>query len=125
MAVGVIIFTGLKATFDTDGFHPEVNQLVRILTQHTLEGEQTQWATAPLPLASPLENLSFIKNTVRVRVAGKYNLQTDKGDLPIDIKFSEPSFFDVFGFHLLSGNSQSLADNSGTLFLTEKSMDFA
>ncbi|RAI88484.1 ABC-type lipoprotein release transport system permease subunit [Algoriphagus yeomjeoni] len=123
MAVGVIIFTGLKATFDTDGFHPELNQLVRILTQQTIAGEQTKWATAPLPLASQLEYFSFVENTVKVRVAGKYNLQTDKGDVPIDIKFSEPSFFDVFGFNLLSGNAQNLTTNSSTLFLTEKTAE--
>ena len=120
MAVGVILFTGLKATFDTDHFHPESNQIVRILTQETMEGEQTKWATAPLPLANQLESVSFVEKTVKVRLAGKHNLQTDKGDVPIDIKFSEPSFFDVFGFKLLSGNAQSLTNNSNTLFLAEK-----
>jgi putative ABC transport system permease protein len=120
MAVGVILFTGLKATYDTDHFHPKLNQLVRILTQETKEVEQTKWATAPLPLATQLESVSFVDKTVKVRLAGKHNLQTDKGDVPIDIKFSEPSFFDVFGFQLLSGNAQGLANNSTTLFLTEK-----
>jgi putative ABC transport system permease protein len=120
MAVGVILFTGIKATFDTDHFHPQLNQLVRILTQETKEAEQTQWATAPLPLATQMESVSFVEKTVKVRLAGKHNLQTDKGDLPIDIKFSEPSFFDVFGFQLLSGNAQSLTNSSTTIFLTEK-----
>ena len=120
MAVGVILFTGIKATFDTDHFHPKLNQLVRILTQETKEAEQTQWATAPLLLAPQLESVSFVEKTVKVRLAGKHNLQTDRGDVPIDIKFSEPSFFDVFGFKLLSGNAQSLTNNSTTLFLTEK-----
>src|SRR5688572_260647 len=119
MAVGVILFTGLKATFDTDHFHPEFNQIVRILTQETKEGEQTKWATAPLPLATQMESVSFVEKTVKVRLAGKHNLQTDKGDVPIDIKFSEPSFFDVFGFKLLSGNAQSLSNNPNSLLLTE------
>ncbi len=123
MAVGVILFTGLKATFDTDHFHPQLNQLVRVLTQETKEGEQTKWATAPLPLATQLDSVSFVEKTVKVRPAGKHNLQTDKGDVPIDIKFSEPSFFDVFGFKLLSGNAQSLANNSTVLFLTEKTAE--
>ncbi|GAA4459757.1 ABC transporter permease [Nibrella saemangeumensis] len=123
MAVGIILFTGLKATFDTDHFHPKLNQLVRILTQETNEGEQTKWATAPLPLATQLESVSFVEKTVRVRLAGKHNLQTDKGDVPIDIKFSEPSFFDVFGFKLLSGNAQSLTHNPNSLFLTEKTAE--
>jgi ABC-type antimicrobial peptide transport system permease subunit len=120
MAVGVIMFTGLKATYDTDHFHPQLNQIVRILTQETKEAEQTKWPTAPLPLAPQLESVSFVEKTVKVRLAGKHNLQTDKGDVPIDIKFSEPSFFDVFGFKLLSGNAQSLTNSSTTIFLTEK-----
>ncbi len=120
MAVGVILFAGLKADYDTDHFHPELDQIVRILTQETIEGEQTKWATAPLPLATQMESVSFVEKTVKVRLAGKHNLQTDKGDVPIDIKFSEPSFFDVFGFKLLSGNAQSLTNNPTTLFLTEK-----
>lgn len=120
MAVGVILFTGLKATHDTDHFHPKLNQIVRILTQETKGSERTQWATAPLPLATQLESVSFVEKAVKVRLAGKHNLQTDKGDIPIDIKFSEPSFFDVFGFKLLSGNVQSLTNSSTTIFLTEK-----
>nr|WP_230391997.1 ABC transporter permease [Pontibacter sp. FD36] len=123
MAVGVILFTGLKATYDTDQFHPKLNQIVRILTQETNVEEQTKWATAPLPLAPQLKSISFVEETVKVRLAGKYNLQTDGGDVPIDIKFSEPSFFDVFGFKLLSGNAQGLTDNPTSLFLTEKTAE--
>lgn len=119
MAVGVILFTFVKANHDTDHFHPELNRLVRILTQEINGIEQSKWATAPMPLATHLETVSFVEKTVRVRLAGKHNLQTDRGDVPIDIKFSEPSFFDVFGFTLLSGNAQSLTNSSGIL-LTEK-----
>lgn len=120
MAVGVILFTGLKATLDTDHFHPKSKQIVRILTQETREGEQVKWATVPLPLAAQIESVSSVEKMVKVRLAGKYNLQTDRGDIPIDIKFSEPSFFEVFGFQLLSGNAQSLANNPTSLFMTEK-----
>ncbi|HMQ08872.1 MAG TPA: ABC transporter permease [Saprospiraceae bacterium] len=120
MAVGVILLTGLKASYDTDHFHPQLNHIVRILTKETNQGEKTKWATAPLQLASQLNDISYVEKTVRVRQAGKHNLQTDKGDIPIDIKFTEPSFFDVFGFKLLSGNPQILDNNSTTIFLTEK-----
>lgn len=123
MAVGVILFTDLKATFDTDQFHPKLNQIVRILTQETNVEEQTKWATAPLPLAPQLESITFVEKTVKVRLAGKHNLQTDGGDVPIDIKFSEPSFFDVFGFKLLSGNAQSLINNPTSIFLTQKTAE--
>jgi putative ABC transport system permease protein len=120
MAVGVVLFSFIKANHDTDHFHPQLNRLVRILTHETNEVEQTKWATAPLPLANQMESISFVEKTVKVRLAGKHNLQTDKGDVPIDIKFSEPSFFDVFGFNLLSGNVQNLTNNPSALFFTEK-----
>lgn len=120
MAVAVILLTGLKAHFDTDHFHPKLNQIVRILTLETSGAGQDKWATAPLPLAPQLDSVSFVEKTVKVHLAGKHNLQTDKGDIPIDLKFSEPSFFDVFGFKLLSGKAQSLTNNSTSLFLTEK-----
>ncbi|WP_276498951.1 ABC transporter permease [Pontibacter litorisediminis] len=123
MAVGVVLFTGLKADHDTDHFHPKLNQIVRILTQETNEVEQTKWATAPLPLAPQIESVSFVEKTVKVRLAGKHNLQTDGGDVPIDIKFSEPSFFDVFGFKLLSGNAQNLINSPTSLFLTERTAE--
>ncbi|MDO6391703.1 ABC transporter permease [Pontibacter sp. BT731] len=123
MAVGVVLFTGLKASHDTDHFHPKLDQIVRILTQETNEVEQTKWATAPLPLAPQIENISFVEKMVKVRLAGKHNLQTDGGDVPIDIKFSEPSFFDVFGFKLLSGNAQSLTNSPTSLFLTESTAE--
>lgn len=123
MAVGVILFTSIKANLDTDHFHPKSDQIVRILTQETNEGEQTKWATAPLPLATQMGSVSFVEETVKVRLAGKHNLQTDKGDIPIDIKFSEPSFFDVFGFQLLSGSTQSLTNNPTAVFLTERTAE--
>lgn len=122
MAVAVILFTGIKAIYDTDHFHPELDKIVRILTQETKEGEPTDWATAPLPLAAQMKNVSFIDETVKVRLAGIHNVQTNRGDVPIDIKFSEPSFFEVFGFKLLSGNAQSLTDPA-TLFITEKTAE--
>ena len=120
MAVGVILFTGLKATQDTDHFHPQLNQIVRILTQEKTGAEQKKWGTAPLPLANQIESISSVEKTVKVRLAGKYNLQTDKGDIPIDIKFSQTSFFDVFGFRLLSGSAQSLSNNPSSVLITEK-----
>ncbi|HMQ00807.1 MAG TPA: ABC transporter permease, partial [Cyclobacteriaceae bacterium] len=115
--------TFIKASYDTDHFHPKRNQIVRILTQEITEGEQSKWATAPLPLALQMDSFSFVEKTVKVRLAGKRNLQTDKGDVPIDIKFSEPSFFDVFGFKLLSGNAQSLSNNTSSLLLTERTAE--
>jgi putative ABC transport system permease protein len=120
MAVGVLIFSELKDNYDTDHFHPKLNRIVRVLTKETTDGQQSAWATSPLPLAGLVASIPFIEKTVQVRFGGKYNLLTNNGDVPVDITFSEPSFFDVFGFKLLTGNAKNLADNPSTIFLTEQ-----
>ncbi len=120
MAVGVIIFARLKANYDTDHFHPKLKQIVRILTKETKDGEQTTWATSPEPLEVEMASLPFIEKSVEVRFGGKYNLQTQNDNVPIDIVFSTPCFFEVFGFKLLAGNVKSLTDNPSAIFLTEQ-----
>jgi putative ABC transport system permease protein len=67
MAVGVMLFTTLKANNDTDHFHPKLNQIFRILTQENTNNKQSTWATVPLPLATQLRNTEFVEQTVSVR----------------------------------------------------------
>jgi putative ABC transport system permease protein len=120
MSVGVILFIELKANNDTDHFHPKLNQIFRVQTQETTNNKQSTWATTPLPMASQLKNIDFVEKTVSVRHGGNANLQTEKGDIPIDITFTESSFFGVFGFKLLSGNANSLDKKPSSVFISEK-----
>jgi putative ABC transport system permease protein len=120
MAVGVLILARLKANYDADHFHPDRNRIVRILTKQTTGNNQSLWATAPQPLANSLNDAAFVEQTVQVRLGGNYNVQTGKGDIPVAIHFTEPSFFTVFGFTLLSGSAGSLANNPAAIFITEK-----
>jgi putative ABC transport system permease protein len=120
MAVGVLLFTRLKENYDKDHFHPKLNQIFRVITKETTEGKQTLWATTPIQLASQIGSASSIEKTVILRQGGLHNLQTDKGDLPVNIAFTEPSFFEVFGFKLLYGNPKTLSENASSIFLVEK-----
>jgi putative ABC transport system permease protein len=122
MAVGVLLFTRLKENYDKDHFHPKLNQIFRVITKETKEGKQTLWATTPIQLASQIGSASIIEKTVVLRHGGKHNLQTDKGDVAINIDFTEPSFFDVFGFKLLKGTPKSLSNNANSIFLSEKTV---
>ncbi len=57
---------------------------------------------------------------MQVRLGGNYNVETEKGDIPVTIYFTEPSFFTVFGFTLLSGSASTLTNNPSAIFITEK-----
>ncbi len=119
MAVGVLILSRLKANYDADHFHPDRGRIVRILTKQTAGNNQSLWATVPQPLAHSLQNEAVVEQTVQVRFGGNYNVQTEKGDIPVLINFTEPSFFSVFGFKLLSGNAASLVNDPSAIFITE------
>ncbi len=118
MAVGVLIFAKLKANYDTDHFHPAVNRIVRILTKETTDGRQALWATTPSPLAVQLANMPSVEKTAALRFGGKHNVITSNGEVPVDLSFSEPSFFEVFGFTLQTGNAKSFASNPSAIFLS-------
>ncbi len=120
MAVGVLILSRLKANYDADHFHPDRNRIVRILTKQTTGNNQSLWATVPQPLAHSLSDAAFVEQTVQVRFGGNCNVQTGNGEIPVDLKFTEPSFFTVFGFTLLSGSAASLSNDPSSIFITER-----
>ncbi|MFZ1527996.1 MAG: ABC transporter permease [Ferruginibacter sp.] len=120
MAVSVLILSRLKENFDADHFHPHKERIVRILTKQRSGNQQNIWATVPQPLAQTFASVPFVEKQVLVRFGGIFNVQTGKGDIPVDINFTEPSFFNVFGFSLISGNASGLNSNPSGLFLSEK-----
>lgn len=120
MAVGVLILSRIKANYDADHFHPNRERIVRILTRHTSGNQQSLWATAPQPLEQSLSSASCVEKSVMLRFGGLLNIETEKGTIPVDIKFSSASFFTVFGFSLLSGNPATLTHNPAAVFLSEK-----
>lgn len=120
MAVSVRLLTNLKVNYDTDHFHPHLERTFRLLTQETTADKQSLWASVPQPLVSQLRNSSFVEKTVSVRNGGYCNIQTDKGDVSVEIAYSEPAFFEVFGFKLLSGNANDALKSPNSVLLSEK-----
>jgi putative ABC transport system permease protein len=120
MAVSVALLMQLKMHYDTDHFHPHLNRTFRLLTHETTTDKISLWASVPMPLVSALQNVSFIEKTVTVQQQGFHNLQTDKGDISVEITYTEPAFFEIFGFKLLSGNAQNALTSPNSVLLAEK-----
>lgn len=125
MSVGLMIMIRLQDQFSYDQFHPSPENTFRITSEYAKKNE-VKWkmASTPLPLMNALQNDS---NTV-VAVANVYPALHGKGmaegkEIYINGAFTEPAFFNIFGFSLAAGNlatallqpnsivlSQSLAD---------------
>ena len=120
MAVSVRLITELKSNWDTDHFHPHLARTFRLLTHETTGDEQSLRASVPVPLVAQLNANPFVEKTVIVRNGGYCNVQTDNGDISVELAYSEPTFFEVFGFKLLSGNAKSALKSPKSVLLSEQ-----
>lgn len=117
MVVGVLLFAMVKSNWETDHFHPQISKTFRILTQ--IQKDNTLWATSPEPLASLIQRLSYVENTTVVRHGGRINAGAGAGDIPVNVTFSEPSFFDLFGFKLTGGNAKKTLTDPTSVLISE------
>ncbi|GAB3967829.1 ABC transporter permease [Spirosoma terrae] len=119
MAVGVGLVSGIKDNFDTDHFHPYLDRTYRIITDATTPEGQTSWATTPEPIASAIRKMSAVEKLVQVRQGGPVRVLSEKGEQLIDVTFTEPSFFNVFGFTLSAGNAEAALSSPNTVLLSQ------
>lgn len=105
-----------------DRFHPNPERTYRVLCQaYTAdEGGRGKFATTPYPLGETLVNdFAVAEKTVRL-MRGLYGNDATTASnltLPISGFFTEPSFFQVFGFHLETGNAATALKEPNTIVL--------
>ena len=103
-----------------DRFHPHTERTYRILSRIKKSGDE-QWklASSPLPLKQALSNYKdAIENTVRIYPAINDKARTSTKELIIRGAFTEPSFFQVFGFKLSSGDEKTALKQTNGIVLS-------
>ena len=120
MAVGLELLSELKATFDTDHFHPHLNRTVRVLTNTKTPDRTLRWATVPQPMADQLRHLSTVEAVVEVRQGQFMRVLSPLGEVMLGVSFTEPSFFKVFGFSLETGDATALMRDLNAVFISRK-----
>lgn len=119
MVIGVLLFAMVKTNWETDHFHRHIARTFRILT--SVKGkENTLWATSPPTIVQNISKLSFVEKTILVRHGGLMNVSTEKGAVSASVTFSEPAFFEIFGFELLSGDSRKTLDDPNSVLISEE-----
>ncbi|MBP6828106.1 MAG: ABC transporter permease, partial [Saprospiraceae bacterium] len=108
-----------------DGFHPHADRTYRLLCQQYTadEGGRGKFATTPYPLGETLVNdFAVAEKTVRVvrGLFGNDATTTSNLTLPITGYFTEPAFFQVFGFQLETGNAATALTEPNTIVLEKK-----
>lgn len=122
MSVCLLVLMRLKDQLSYDTFHPHADRTYRIISQVTNEqGNTYRFATTPLPLATTLQKeYDFIESSARVYKTASYKTTWNKKQLSVNPAFTEPGFFDVFGFTLRYGSKKTALQQPNSVVLSHE-----
>ena len=121
VAIGLCVFFYAFArwTYSTDQFHEHKNEVYLTTFFVDREGTRQQYGTTPRPLAEMLkEDFSQIKSVCRIEDRNVVVKYEDKV-FHERVRYSDPTFLEMFTFPLKWGTSTSLTDVN-SIILSEK-----
>ena len=102
MATIVWAFQNYRFSFSFDQIHQDKDRIFRVDTFR--EGQEILNGICPMPIAlSAKEDFSSIEEVVRYERTSLSVKASDKQPLYQDVYFTDPSFFEVFDFKIISG----------------------
>jgi putative ABC transport system permease protein len=111
----------IKNQIDFDTSHPHQDRTYRLITEATYDNGATQrYATAPLPLADLLkQNYPFVEKALQIQGRNiHYSVLANGKKLDASAAYSQPEFFDLFGFTLKRGNAATALSNPNSVIIT-------
>src|SRR6266496_2245037 len=120
LACFAFIASWIKDELSYDTFNSKANRIVRVVSKSTTPSETFDQAVTAAPLAHALKtDFPEVENSVRFEQKGAIlkfgNNQSDEDG----ILLTDPSFFDVFDYHLLQGNIKTALNDPYNIVLTE------
>ena len=123
MACCILIALYAREELSFDTFHAQADRIVAIGTETSYFGRSL---STPFPLADAMVNeLPEVTEATRTSTAGKWQVSRD-GETFIELKeplYTEPTFFDVFSFHLLRGNRATALTAPNSIVLTRQTSE--
>src|SRR5882724_3403204 len=116
MSVGMMEMVIIQDALSYDRFHPFPDRTYRVISNYNKKtGEQWKLASSPFPLYNSLKaDTAEIEDAVNLYPAFNGTAHWGGKELGLNGAFTEPSFFNIFGFRLASGNpATALKDPSG------------
>ena len=121
MTVGMMVMIRMQQDMSYDNFHPQSGSIFRIISSyHKKSGEQWKMATTSLPLRQQIaDNFKNIQAVVNVYPALSGKVKVDDREFYLNGAFTEPSFFDIFGFTFRAGNPSTALKEPNTLVISQ------
>jgi len=121
MAASILILLWVQDELSVDNFHPDGDQVYRVVSQWKTNNEAQDYATTPAPLAAALKGeIPDIRETVRLTTGGQMLLTyRDKNFDEPGVAYADPSLFQLFGLPLVAGNPHTALRDPHSVVLTE------
>jgi putative ABC transport system permease protein len=129
LAMGISLFLVLlsiiKDQLSFDRFHPNTDAVYRVNTEAIRKNGGTEsYATSPFPLGAYLnDNYPDIEKMVRLNRSLRGRAKYGDKELGIQGFFTDPEFFEVFGFELLAGNSAEALKDPNSIILSQETAE--
>src|SRR5690349_12817404 len=116
----IFIASWIQDELSYDTFNSKADRIVRVISKSTTPSETFDQAVTGPPLANALKtDFPEVENTVRL---DNRNAIVKFGEHQSDedgILLTEPSFFDIFDYHLSRGNAKTVLNDPYNIILTE------
>ncbi len=122
LTICIAVLMIIKHQFEIDNFHPYPDRTYRIITKITYDsGRKAEYASSPFQLGIRLEeNYGFVENTVTFYRGIYGDAVANEKKLNIRGSFTEPSFFNIFGFELEYGNPETALQKPYSIILSQE-----
>lgn len=120
MACCVILFLYIQNELSYDRFHEKSDQIYRVISQSERDGQVSQFAKTPAPLAPALvDDFPEIEQAVRIGKNSFYILyENQRYNEPV--LFADPEIFNIFSFPLKMGDAKSALAEPYSLVISER-----
>jgi putative ABC transport system permease protein len=120
MSVGMMVLVTVQDQLSYDSFHPHPDKTYRVISAYQRNnGQHWALASSPLPLYDALRgDTADIEAVVNLYPALNGAVHAGGKDLSLRGAFTEPSFFNVFGFKLASGDPETALKQPNSIVLS-------
>ncbi len=128
LAIGIasflIIYLFITDELSYDRFNKKAKNIYRLVNIYDFEGVGEKSASSPFPVAFTMKNEypDMIKNVVRLfnfQVPSSFVEYQDKKFNEKHFFFADSTFFDIFDYEFIKGNSRTALEENGSVVLTQ------
>jgi putative ABC transport system permease protein len=119
LAICIVAYFNHMFGYDFDRQHEHFREIYRVTSNRLMQDSEQEYGIVPAPLGP--EILNELPSVVRAaRLMGSYSpVKVGIENFNRRVSYADPEFLDMFTFHLLEGNKESLLDPNQVLISQE------